>query len=212
MDEIMEISEWLNKAKVELGVKEQVYASLLDSKKSIEDRISSIDSRVLVCEEEIATVTEASRSAREKIKSRLESVISSALASILGSSYKLEIELTEDRGKPAAFFYVVSQGQGTEKNELSESRGSGVEDIVSVVARLVFIEIQSCPPNQSFVVYDEPARAVSRENIPFLADIIKSLSLEFNRQIILITHDDDIAAVADKTIKVSMKDGVSVVT
>lgn len=92
-----------------------------------------------------------------------------------------------------------------------DSRGGGIVDIVSIALRIAMIQLHNDPPINGPIILDEPGKHVSAAFSIKLAEFLKFISVQFNKQIIFVTHNEDLRAIADKTYTVALKDGKSVV-
>ncbi|NLM07259.1 MAG: ATPase, partial [Tissierellia bacterium] len=94
------------------------------------------------------------------------------------------------------------------KTDPATSRGGGVVDIVGLALRIAFIQT-SQPVSEGLLILDEPAKHVSVEYINRVSDFIKKTSDTFNRQIIMITHSQNLSTIGDKSFKVDLVDANS---
>jgi DNA repair exonuclease SbcCD ATPase subunit len=62
------------------------------------------------------------------------------------------------------------------------------------------------------VLFDEPGKMISKEYLPNVAEFLKQYAKKTGRQIILVTHHEALADVADVGYKVTQENGVSEVT
>jgi DNA repair exonuclease SbcCD ATPase subunit len=171
-------------------------------------------------------LSKASEFARQQLKTRIEQTVTAALAAIFNdSTMKFEIEMSTIGGKPAADWRVVScykipAKAGDEDVKLSaytvvaspeDAKGGGVTDVVSLALRLALLEL-SRPRPEGPVLFDEPGKMVSQEYLPNLAAFLKQYAAKTGRQIIMVTHHDVLADVADTGYKVTQRNGVSEVS
>lgn len=147
--------------------------------------------------------------AREQLKSRIEETVTAALVTVFGEGYSFRVNLRTVGGQPAAEWQVISQyGDFEVAASPEDSRGGGITDIVSLALRLAMLELIRPKPGGP-VILDEPAKMVSREYLPNLAYFLKQYAARTGRQIILITHAEQLAEAADKSYLVTLKDGIS---
>lgn len=62
------------------------------------------------------------------------------------------------------------------------------------------------------MILDEPGKHVSNEYIFNVAEFLNQTSELFNRQIIMVTHDNHLAAIGSNSYKVELKGSVTIVT
>ena len=155
----------------------------------------------------------AGTDARESARKRLEETVTDALRYVFGPDFEFLIELKESRGRVEAEFYVVSEQNGQQiKTKPEDACGGGVVDIISIALRVALLQIHTNPTIRGPIILDEPGKHVSADYTMKLATFLKQLSQTFNRQIILSTHQADLANIADSTYTVELKGGKSVVT
>ena len=168
-------------------------------------------------------LSKASEFARQQLKTRIEQTVTAALAAIFNdSTMKFEIEMSTIGGKPAADWRVVScykipAKAGKDDIKLSaytvtaspeDAKGGGVTDVVSLALRLALLEL-SRPRPEGPVLFDEPGKMISKEYLPNVAEFLKSYAAKTGRQILMVTHHEALADVADKGFNVSQVNGVS---
>lgn len=142
---------------------------------------------------------------------QIEALGTSALQYIMGSEYSLHIELVDGGRKPELEIYVATtDGTNTVRTQPQEARGGGVVDIVCLALKLVVIEV--CDPKINGPIFlDEPGKHVSAAHTERLSLFLKEFVEKFGRQVILITHNADLANAADRTHKVALHEGASCV-
>jgi len=62
------------------------------------------------------------------------------------------------------------------------------------------------------MLFDEPGKMISREYLPNVAEFLKQYAAKTGRQIIMVTHHEVLADVADVGYVVKQENGVSEVT
>lgn len=145
--------------------------------------------------------------AREQARRQLELIVTQALQYVFGSQVSFEVEIGVSKGRPEGEFYVKSQYENVEvRTRPQDARGGGVVDVVSLALRIAFAELARV---DGPIFLDEPGKHVSAEYSPHVAGFLKEMSEAFSRQIVLVTHDQHLAGAADKSFRVSLRDGVS---
>lgn len=194
----------------QLGKLQQLeYDKIANENKLINDKQALAD-----MEAQRIILQKTSDKARDYAKTRLETTMTSALQYIFGPNFSAEIELASPGGKPTAEIYVITDyGNGRRiRTRPQDSRGGGIVDIVSIALRIAMIQLHSDPPINGPIILDEPGKHVSADYSIKLAEFLKFVSVQFNKQIIFVTHNEDLKAIADTTYKVSLVDGVSTIT
>lgn len=153
---------------------------------------------------------QTSDSARDKARKLLEDTTTIALQYVFGSNFSAKIDMRVLNGKPSADIYVVTDmGNGeiiTAKPE--DSCGGGVVDIVSIALRISLIQLKGI---NGPIILDEPGKHVSSDYSVKLAEFLKYISTTFNKQIIFVTHNEDLKSTADKAYVASIQNGSTVV-
>lgn len=210
--QITELEEYLAKSKeflsIELGkyskLKEQVAINKENSKK-IELELELLDKVTILFQK-------TSEFAREQAKVQIESLVTKCLQFVFETEIEFLIEIEELRGKANAEFYVVNESEDRIiKTKPELSRGGGVVDIVSLALRIAFLQTHK-PRIEGPLILDEPAKHVSDEYIYNVADFLKQTSSLFNRQIIMVTHDDHLASIGSSAYRVDLKGITSTIT
>lgn len=202
---IYELDTFLTK---EEGKREKLREQVKENK----DDLKSIEKDIDILEKVIILFQKTSEFARSQAKIQIESIVTNCLQFIFESDIKFSIEIQELRNKASAEFYVLDKIDNLEiKTKPEISRGGGVVDIVSLALRIAFLQI-SKPKIQGPLVLDEPAKHVSDDYIYNVGDFLKQSSELFNRQIIMITHNRHLAALADNAYAVELIKSISTVT
>ncbi len=155
--------------------------------------------------------------ARAQLKARIEETVTAALQAVFErDDIAFEIEMRTINNQPAVSWQVVSYyGAGEDIATVSgspeDARGGGISDIVSLALRLALLELARPKPGGP-VLLDEVGKHVSKEFAPNVAEFLKQYAQKTGRQILLITHQGDLAEVADISYRVSQENGVSEVT
>jgi len=158
--------------------------------------------------------SKVSEFARAQLKARIEETVTAALQAVFErDDIAFEIEMRTINNQPAAVWNVVSYyGTGDDISTVSgspeDARGGGVSDIVSLALRLALLELAR-PKPAGPVLLDEVGKHVSRNYAPNVAAFLKQYAQKTGRQIILITHDPNLAEVADISYKVEQQNGIS---
>ena len=199
---------------------------LISQRREKEEELAAARADIELWRDVQILLSKASEFARQQLKQRIEQTVTAALAAIFAdSTMRFEIEMKDIGGKPAADWRVVSCYEipakaGDEDVKLSaytviaspeDAKGGGVTDVVSLALRLALLELSRPKPGGP-VLLDEPAKMVSQEYLPNLAAFLKQYAAKTGRQIIMVTHHDVLADVADTGYKVTQRNGVSEVS
>lgn len=189
-------------------------------KKKLEDiitekqrEIEELEGKIYLYRQVNELFKEAAEYARKNSKIAIENIVSRALGIIFPGDLNFEIKLDEEGEKSEAKFLVSSTygGEFVITNEPQETRGGGVVDIISLALRIALMEACHVPQPVPLVL-DEPAKHVSGEYINNVADFLHQVVKSFNRQIIMVTHNQHLAAAGNMIYEVKIKNGESQLT
>jgi DNA repair exonuclease SbcCD ATPase subunit len=199
---------------------------LINQRREKESELSAARQDIELWRQVQVLLGKASEFARQQLKTRIEQTVTAALAAIFNdSTMKFEIEMSTIGGKPAADWRVVSCYEipakaGDEDVKISaytvvaspeDAKGGGVTDVVSLALRLALLELSRPRPGGP-VLFDEPGKMISKEYLPNVAEFLKQYAAKTGRQIIMVTHHEALADVADVGYVVKQENGVSEVS
>ncbi len=197
-NELVKLRDFFSK---ENGKREKLQEQL----KQYNDELERMIKDIQLLEKVIVLFQKTSEFAREQARVQIESLVTKCLQFIFGADIRFSIEINELRNKANAEFYIISEIDGiTIKTKPELSRGGGVVDIVSLALRIAFLQIHK-PYIQGPLILDEPAKHVSEDYIYNVGDFLKQTSTMFNRQIIMVTHNQHLSALGDINYRVSLK-------
>ena len=199
-----ELKNNLQKMEKTLVVKKSKLENLTVRKESLEKKMSELNIEVL--EESIIVLQKLSERQREMAKIRLEELATEALRYSMGGEYSVIIDLDNIRKRPQASLYICKKAY-EDREEIDEEdledplsdNGGGIVDVVSTAIELVVMQAQT-PIIEGPLILDEPFKMLSEEYVPMMSDFLKKISKDFNRQIIMVTHDKYLAQSAKSKI------------
>lgn len=153
---------------------------------------------------------ESSAYAREQVKHKFEVMVTKALQFVTGENIEFKIEFEQKRGRPEASFNVISQIDENTSivNNPEDSRGGGIIDVISLTLKYCMLQTYK-PMIEGPFILDEPAKHVSEEYIINVGKFLKEINTNFNRQIIMVTHNTHLSEISDKRYVVTMSGGIS---
>jgi DNA repair ATPase RecN len=166
------------------------------------NKIAQLDNSVQYNKKAMLILTEAGKISREQARVHFEKIVTSALQFITQSTdYEFVIDEL-DRSKASYEFYIKSTVNGVEcLQKPEEANGGGFIDIIALAAKYAYLEIFSDPKIMSgTLIFDEPGKMISEDISIKFAEYIKFLGKQYNRQTIMITHNNNISSVADKSL------------
>jgi DNA repair ATPase RecN len=172
---------------------------------SIKGKMSSLETMNQNLEKVIVILTQAATTSRDNARAHFEKIITDALQFVSQSKdYEFVIKELTGRAKASYEFYIKSTVNGVECIQKPEdANGGGFVDIISVAAKYAYLEIFNDPKIMSgTLLYDEPGKMISEQMSVKFAEYIKFLGNHYGRQTIMVTHNDNLSNVADKTFMV----------
>lgn len=144
--------------------------------------------------------------ARQQAKRRIEEIVTSALSVVFDRPYQFRISLEVRGNRPEVDYWLHSGEILTQLKPPDYDKGGGVIDVITLALRLAIGELTNL---SGPIFLDEVGKHVSAEYAPYVAFFLKEYSEKFNRQIILITHNEALAEIGDVSLSVGIKDGRS---
>lgn len=175
---------------------------LLQHKQRATDEMTEAQSQIGIFDMVQILLQKTSEYARRQAKDRIESVVSEALNVVFGGSHDFVIDLGLRAGQPVADYYLNDGTTFTKLEKPDYDRGGGKVDIIALALRLAIGEMEGV---QGPLFLDEVGKHVSKEYTENVACFLKQYSAQFNRQIILITHNADLAEIGEIGISVTRK-------
>lgn len=145
--------------------------------------------------------------ARQQAKENVEIMVSNALQFVFNEEINFKIQFDQKRNRAEAKFLIVSDYEGKlVEVEPEQARGGGIVDVVSITLRIALAELFNV---KGPMIMDEPAKHLSSEYVQNFAVFLRQISEQFNRQIIMITHNTTLAECGDLSYMVSQRSGVT---
>ncbi|PQQ67324.1 ATPase [Acetivibrio saccincola] len=217
-DSILKYQDQLQSIKKKYEKSKNYYYQQKGKKEQLSEQRSKLEKMLQRCIDNIELLDKVrillgrvSEFAREQARVQIESLVTNCLQFIFDTNLEFGIEINEVRGRPEAEFFVISNYTGQViKTKPQDARGGGVVDIISLAIRIAMLEC-SVDEIKGPVILDEPAKHVSDEYIVQVSEFLKQVALMFNRQVIMVTHNNHLKEMADNWYKVEMVDGISIV-
>lgn len=190
--------------------------NLLKRKEEQERELAEIAESQKVYQLKKIILHEASETARDDARKELERLATYALQAIIGKHVSLKIELDRKGNSPVAEFKVVTEygdeeGQYIETDP-AEEEGGGIADIVSFSTLITMLQLVGNPNNKAPLFLDEPSKFVSKGHSEDVAKFLSQISNIFDRQVFMVTHDENLANSGDKAYHFEIKAGTTEVT
>lgn len=183
---------------------------LLEEQLSAQENLAvALKEQSLLLEKVQTLLQKTSEYARQQARGRIEEIVTSALTVVFGEGYRFRIDLVTRANRVEADYYLLNGALETQLKPPDYDRGGGIVDVITLALRLAVLELSG---NTGPLLLDETGKFVSAEYAPNVAYFLKEYSQRFARQIVLVTHNEKLMGVGDKTFRVTQKNGESVVS
>jgi len=164
------------------------------------------DNKILV--EALHLLEQCNVVSRDYVKTEVEQLVTQSLRSIFGdATIQFDINFVTKRNQTEAEFTLSHKEDKTHiQGDILYSYGGGVADIISISLRIIIMQMMKI---KGPLILDEPGKYVSAQYINAFGKFLIESSNAFDRQIIMVTHNDKLAALASNTIEVYQINRVS---
>lgn len=175
--------------------------SLLDEQISeSEQKIKNLSHKKELYKKSVELLSLVQQATKEKIKEGFESIVSYALKYIYNADYEFSLEFGK-RGNLQEIDFNVKTPDFKLPSDPKDTSGGGVLDILSLALRTALLEL-SKPKIEGFIVLDEPFKHLSKDYLQQAGEFLKAINKRINRQIIMITHKEEMLSNADNLIEI----------
>lgn len=141
---------------------------------------------------------------RVKLSERFADLATRALQYIFQTSdLEFVVELDVKANLPVASFFVIVDGH---KVDPKGALGGSIYEVIGICLRLVCLEVFEL---KGPLILDEPLRSVDETNLRSALEFILQYCKETGRQLIMVTHNEQIARSADRLFEVTQEGGIS---
>jgi len=147
-----------------------------------------------------ALVQKVAKETQEQLKFQIEDIVKTCIDTCFPDEYDFKVEFEIKRGKTECALKFYKNGH--EIDDLLESGGGGVVDVVSLALR---IASWSMGNTANVLVLDEPGKFVSRDLQGRFAEVISEISHKLNVQIIMNSHIPELIETSDKIFRITLK-------
>lgn len=151
-------------------------------------------------------------SRREAVRDRVERTVAAALRAVFGPKMRFRLKLEVKRGIMGAapeIGYVPDAG-GEPVWRAPSDVGGGVADVASFALRLSLLCMRR-PRLRRVLIADEPFKHVSDAHLPLVADMLRKVADASGVQLVVVSHEHEVAAAADKVYRVVRRGGGSAI-
>lgn len=154
-------------------------------------------------------LTEVAKLTQERFKAKVETLVTMVIQSVFDRPFKFSLEFTRERNR---FVCTPKVMEGDYEYIPKDDMGGGIIDLISFALRIVLWSVER-PASRNTFVLDEPMKFVGKGELLMKAGkMIREISHKMNCQIIMVTHEPELSAIADAAWKVEHRSGKSVVT
>lgn len=140
------------------------------------------------------------KTTREKIKEAFEQMVTFALQSIYQEDYRFQLEFGS-RGNIGELNFQLKTPENKEFRDIEDTTAGGSLDIISLAMRFVLLQVIR-PRPEGMVVLDEPTKQLSRNYRTNEYSFYKEISNKLNRQLIIISHSQELIDLAENKIQI----------
>lgn len=171
-------------------------------------QVTAAESEHAVVAEAVALLTAAADTQREAVRKNIEGVVTAALQAVFGPSFALELQVEIKRGVVSMepFVLYTNPARRVPVTEI----GGGVADVIAFAFRVAVLCLRR-PRLRPVLFADEPFKHVSADYLPHVAAMLRELADRTGLQLIIVSHEPEIAEQADTLFRVTMRNGNSVV-
>jgi len=124
---------------------------------------------------------------QNKIIGLLENVISIGLQDLFDSSYGFKFDL-KTRGNSSACDFKIKNKSFPGWSDIVMSNGKSVQDVVAAIFRIILVKLKK--RTRRIVLLDEPFSGVEKERQKLASKFLYEISVKFNIQLIVVTHNE----------------------
>lgn len=154
-----------------------------------------------------ALIQVTAQETQEQLKLHVQDLVQHALESIFPGKYQFHLNIDLKNGRTAADLFLTD----TTGRRVDPVFGNG-GGLVEVVAFALRIVGWSLARTHNTILMDEPFSAVSAGLRPAVINLLKDISSKLKLQFIMVTHDEDMMATADRIFTITQKNGRSRIT
>lgn len=149
-------------------------------------------------EKAIEVLNLVQRSTREKMKEAFENLVTFALQSIYQADYQFQLEFSS-RGNIGELDFNLKTPGNKDFRNIKDTTAGGTLDIISLALRFVLLSVLK-PKIEGFVCIDEGTKMLSKNYRENEYNFYKHINEKLNRQLIIITHSQEIIDLAQNKI------------
>lgn len=188
------VHSFINKINKEKAIYDDRMKVLVKEK----SRLLHIESNIDLFSKTASFLNRFSSELREQISKEIENLVTRVLRKVLGTEkYSFKIQFQVKRGTTEAVF-LLWDNENKHDIDIINSSGGGVADIISTILFFAFLQIKN--DGSDFLLFDEVGKNISADKREMFFGLLKELIDTYNKQIIYVSHQEELISVADNVI------------
>jgi len=162
---------------------------------SCEELIKENEKKILDITKARWVITEVAEKTQSFFVEQTESLVTSAIKAVFDRPFRFKMNLQRKRNRiECSFLIKENDAEYVPKDEM----GGGIIDVLSFALRVVFWSL-SHPRTRPIFVLDEPMKYVGKgELLDRAGKMIKEISNKLGIQMVVVTHEPQLAEIADR--------------
>jgi len=151
-------------------------------------------------------LTKVAEMTQLRFKEKVESLVTMAIQSVFDRDFKFVLVFEQKRNKFECRPVVMeNEVEYTPKDDM----GGGIIDVISFALRVVLWNLQK-PKSRNILILDEPMKYVGKgELLERAGMMLREISHKLGIQLVLVTHEPQLAEIADMAYSVTHRSGKS---
>ncbi len=151
-------------------------------------------------------IQQVAKLTQQELEVHISELVTLALEAVFPNPYKMVLKFETRRNRSEADLLL----QDENGNLLSpmDSVGGGVVDVAAFALRIALWSLKR-PRPRAVMVMDEPFRFLSADLQGKAALMLKEISRKLGIQFIIVTHEENLMAAADRTFQATIKNGTT---
>lgn len=200
--DIQEVKKIIESRRKDIISKKAVRDLYIKEKHEIKENIETLNETIDNYSKSLEILNLASSEAKVAIVEFLQSIATDALRFVFNMPYSFKIVINEE-GRASCDFYLVETVNGVESLQSpDEACGGGILDVIGSVLKVSYACLYKNPKINGPIILDEPSKMLSEEASAKYSEFLKKICSRYNKQVLMITHNNSISAIADRQINI----------
>jgi DNA repair exonuclease SbcCD ATPase subunit len=200
-----ELQQKINVRRRELDKQQGEARALALRGKSLQAEIEDLKQRLSTLEKVAILLNSIGEERQLKAQTTIENLVTLGLQTIFGPELSFHLIQKTSANKVQVDFIIRSTyGDNIIDTDVLSARGGGLAATVGFLLRLVILLLSKS--EQPFLVLDEVFAHLSEEYLDATARFLKEITVKTNVQIIMVTHQQELAECADAVYRFTLDD------